>query len=118
MSEDDGVGQKSKRNGTTWKPGQCGNPRRVRPRPNKTLKQIVDACFAEEVRTRIEGKVRRMTTYEAIVSVLQLKAPADRRARRVLRQYKKQAVEANGGRTIELHLKPEDEQRLRQEGKL
>ncbi len=72
------------------------------------MAEIIDTCFAEEVPMRIDGETRRILTFEAIVMILQGKAPTDRHAQRVLRQYQDYALKAGGEENaFEIRLAPD-----------
>jgi len=76
------VGHKRPPEGTRWKKGQCGNPKRkYKRRRAMGTQQIVDTLLLENVTIVENGIRRRATTFEAIVTRLWVEEMAgDKRA--------------------------------------
>ena len=89
-----------------FRPGQSGNPK-GRPRkkgPRNMTNELEDAFFdalERKVDVRINGKLRRMTTVQAIVMRLVVRAAdGDFRAIKMVVDLMKSIGEAQGGREI------------------
>lgn len=95
---------------TQWKPGQTGNPKRIRNNKPLDLTQMIELALQRTIQVTEGDRRRRMSVFEAIV--IQLWAAAVRgnsRARRVLLEYRDFAASKGGFGGVEIRFEGEDE---------
>lgn len=95
------VGYKRPPKKTQWKKGQCGNPERRHKRAPRGAVALIDEVWREAISIVENGKRRRVTVFEAILSQLMFKElSGDRRAAAARLKYQEFISGRRGPREI------------------
>lgn len=82
--DDDKTGYGKPPSRTRWKEGESGNPLRRYPKRVETTVELIDRLLLKPIEITVDGKSRKVTTLEAILSRLwQKEAAGDTRALKI-----------------------------------